>query len=78
MFVVLMIDILAFDKCQCHWNSTSNGATEYVHCLEAYLFTVEVPFSGGFSKALGTKYPKIPPIITPKNNGMSHKAQDLR
>ena len=37
---------------------------------------VEVVFSVGFSKALGTKYPKIPPIITPKNNGISHNAQE--
>ena len=37
---------------------------------------VEVLFSVGFSKALGTKYPKIPPIITPKNNGISHNAQE--
>ena len=37
---------------------------------------VEVVFSEGFSKALGTKKPKIPPIITPKNNGISHNAQE--
>ena len=37
---------------------------------------VEVVFSVCFSKALGTKYPKIPPIITPKNNGISHNAQE--
>ena len=37
---------------------------------------VEVVFSVDSSKALGTKYPKIPPIITPKNNGISHNAQE--
>jgi hypothetical protein len=37
---------------------------------------VEVLFSVACSKALGTKYPKIPPIITPKNNGISHSAQE--
>ena len=34
IFMVLMIDISAFDMCQCHWNSTGNWVTEYVHYMK--------------------------------------------
>ena len=37
MFLVLMIDILAFDTCQCHRNSTGNWVTEYAQYLSLWL-----------------------------------------
>ena len=44
MFVVLMIDILPFDTCQCHWNSTDNWVTEYVHYQQHYCKSIVISY----------------------------------